>query len=116
LTTRCGMRVCSLPFGGVCFRLTYVLEKFDIVVQGNMYKFTIAEDAESLRGWLLKTGDRKLVEASPFDRVWGVGFTEKNAGANRQRWGQNLLGKALMVVRTRLEEQRAEAKKKAKTA
>jgi ribA/ribD-fused uncharacterized protein len=81
-----------------------------------MYKFTIAEDAESLRGWLLKTGDRKLVEASPFDRVWGVGFTEKNAGANRQRWGQNLLGKALMVVRTRLEEQRAEAKKKAKTA
>lgn len=95
-----------------------MLEKFDIVVQGNIYKFTIAEDAETLREWLLKTGDRKLVEASPFDRVWGVGFTEKNAGANRHRWGQNLLGKALMVVRTRLEEERAgaEAERKAKTA
>ena len=90
-----------------------MLEKFDIVVQGNMYKFTIAEDAENLKGWLLATGDRLLVEASPLDRVWGVGFTEKNAGANRHRWGQNLLGKALMVVRGRLEEERAGAERKA---
>jgi ribA/ribD-fused uncharacterized protein len=93
-----------------------VLEKLDIVVQGNMYKFTIAEDAENLRAWLLATGDRMLVEASPSDRVWGVGFTEKNAGANRHRWGQNLLGKALMVVRARLEAERAEAQNKARTA
>ena len=55
------------------------------------------------------------MEASPYDRVWGVGFTEKNAGANRHRWGQNLLGKALMVVRARLEEERAEAERKGKT-
>ncbi|KAG9206896.1 hypothetical protein G6514_000186 [Epicoccum nigrum] len=91
-------------------------KKFDIVVQGNMYKFTIAEDAENLRAWLLATGDRMLVEASPSDRVWGVGFTEKNAGANRHRWGQNLLGKALIVVRARLEAERAEAQNKARTA
>ena len=72
------------------------------MVQGNLYKFTIAEDAENMRGWLLTTGERELVEASPLDRVWGVGFAEKNAAANRHRWGENLLGKALMVVRERL--------------
>ncbi|KAF2633758.1 hypothetical protein BU25DRAFT_12579 [Macroventuria anomochaeta] len=69
--------------------------KFEIVVQGHMHKFTVSEDAESLRKWL-------LVEASPMDRIWGIGFADKNAGANRHRWGQNLLGKALMEVRTRL--------------
>lgn len=79
-----------------------MLDKFEIVVQGNTYKFTIAEDAENLREWLFATGARELVEASPLDRVWGIGFTEKNAGANRHRWGENLLGKALMVVRERL--------------
>lgn len=78
-----------------------------------MHKFTIAEDAESMRAWLLGTGDRELVEASPTDRIWGVGFAEKNAGANRHRWGQNLLGKALMVVRERLRKEEARVKQKA---
>ncbi|KAJ4985662.1 hypothetical protein SVAN01_08837 [Stagonosporopsis vannaccii] len=76
--------------------------KFDIVVQGNMHKFTVSDDAKNLQKWLLATGERELVEASPLDRIWGVGYAEKNAGANRLRWGQNLLGKALMEVRTRL--------------
>ncbi|KAJ8111943.1 hypothetical protein OPT61_g5586 [Boeremia exigua] len=86
--------------------------KFEIVVQGNVYKFTIAEDAGSMRGWLLETGERELVEASPMDRIWGVGFTEKNAAANRHRWGQNLLGKALMEVRTRLRKEESKEEKK----
>jgi len=67
-----------------------------------MHKFTLSEDAENLRAQLLATGERELVEASPMDRIWGVGFAERNAGANRQRWGLNLLGKALMDVRGRL--------------
>jgi ribA/ribD-fused uncharacterized protein len=54
---------------------------------------------------LLATGDRELVEASPFDKIWGVGFSEKGAERNRHKWGQNLLGKALMTVRDRLREQ-----------
>jgi predicted NAD-dependent protein-ADP-ribosyltransferase YbiA (DUF1768 family) len=87
------------------------IDKFDIVVQGNMHKFTLCEDAENMRKWLLATGDRELVEASPMDRIWGVGFAAKDAGANRHRWGQNLLGKALMVVRTRLREEEAKEKK-----
>ena len=51
---------------------------------------------------LLETGDRLLVEASPNDRIWGVGYSAANAEANRGNWGGNLLGKALMRVRDRL--------------
>lgn len=46
------------------------------------------------------------------DRIWGVGFGEKNAGKNRHRWGQNLLGKALMDVRGRLREEDGKAEEK----
>lgn len=102
-----------LGFGGV-WRADEWTDKFDIVVQGNVHKFTMTEDAKNLRAWLLATGDRELVEASPMDRIWGVGFGEKNAGANRHRWGQNLLGKALMVVRSRLVEEQAKEGKKEK--
>ena len=76
--------------------------KMGIVTEGNMHKFTVSEDAENLRNMLLATGSRELVEASPLDRIWGVGFAERNAGSNRHRWGQNLLGKALMDVREKL--------------
>ncbi|KAF2828457.1 DUF1768-domain-containing protein [Ophiobolus disseminans] len=82
--------------------------KLSIVEQANYHKFTISEDEADLRKMLLATAERELVEASPLDRVWGVGFAEKNAEANRARWGQNLLGKALMNVRGRL---RAEVRK-----
>ncbi|KAK5938952.1 hypothetical protein PMZ80_009144 [Knufia obscura] len=57
----------------------------------------------SLRELLLATGDRELVEAAPGDRVWGVGFgaaeAERLRGVNREKWGSNYLGKALMEVR-----------------
>jgi ribA/ribD-fused uncharacterized protein len=77
----------------------------DIVTQGTYHKFTISEDAENLKSMLLATDDRELVEASPKDRIWGVGFGEKNAEKYRYRWGQNLLGRALTDVRMRLREE-----------
>ncbi|KAH7380798.1 hypothetical protein BKA66DRAFT_419836 [Pyrenochaeta sp. MPI-SDFR-AT-0127] len=80
-------------------------EKLRIVEEGNYHKFTISEDAANLRTMLMATGDRELVEASPLDKIWGVGFGENNAGANRHRWGQNLLGIAVMNVRARLREE-----------
>jgi ribA/ribD-fused uncharacterized protein len=40
-----------------------------------------------------------LVEASPYDRVWGIGYSSHNALNNKTRWGLNLLGKALTAVR-----------------
>lgn len=73
--------------------------RFAIVVEGNYLKFTQNEDLKQL---LLSTGERELVEASPRDRIWGVGFGEKNAGNCRERWGLNLLGKALMETRERI--------------
>lgn len=60
---------------------------------------------------LLATGERELAEASPMDRIWGVGFVEKDAGANRHSWGENLLGKALMTVRERLREKAGTGKR-----
>ena len=41
-------------------------------------------------------------QASPFDRIWGIGYAASNAGQHREQWGQNLLGQALMKVRARL--------------
>lgn len=48
---------------------------------------------------LLDTGTRELVEASPYDKVWGIGLSATSPDAeNPEKWpGQNLLGKALMA-------------------
>ncbi|KAK1716739.1 uncharacterized protein BDZ83DRAFT_536493, partial [Colletotrichum acutatum] len=74
-----------------------------IVREGNLLKF---RSAPELRKKLLATGDRELVEASPMDRIWGIGFApDKAASADRGRWGLNLLGKILMEVRTVLREE-----------
>ena len=73
-----------------------------IVEDGNWWKFTQSKEGD-LRKMLLETGDRLLVEASPYDRIWGVGYGVVNAEANRGKWGENLLGKALMRVRVRLQ-------------
>jgi len=77
------------------------------VVEGNLAKFGVGLDVGlgekqmKLRKRLLGTGKRELVEAAKNDRTWGVGFDEANAEENRESWGQNLLGKALMEVRER---------------
>lgn len=73
--------------------------RFSIVYQGNYLKYS---NNKSLKKQLLDTGDAELVEASPYDRIWGIGFREDNAYQNRDKWGLNLLGKALMKVRETL--------------
>lgn len=65
-----------------------------------------ADEGGRLRAALLETGEREIVEASPRDRIWGVGFGAKNAGGRRERWGLNLLGKALMEARRTLREEK----------
>ncbi|KAG8706539.1 hypothetical protein FRC08_000993 [Ceratobasidium sp. 394] len=74
-------------------------ERMNIVIRGTYLKFIQNED---LKNQLLATGDKELVEASPRDRVWGVGFGAKQAPVKRANWGANLLGKALMEVRERI--------------
>lgn len=56
---------------------------------------------KKFREELLITAEKNLtiVEASPDDRIWGIGFDENNAIGNEEHWGQNLLGKALMEIR-----------------
>ena len=72
-----------------------------IVEDGNWWKFTQSKE-DDMKKLLLETGDSLLVEASPYDRIWGVGYSAANAEANQGGWGENLLGKALMRVRDRL--------------
>lgn len=79
----------------------WAAERFALVVRGNVAKF--GQDPE-LRRYLLGTANRVLVEASPRDRIWGIGLGAANdASTDPQRWrGLNLLGFALMEARERL--------------
>ncbi|KAK7403154.1 hypothetical protein QQX98_011103 [Neonectria punicea] len=99
----------------------------DIVRRGNILKFTHAVSEHSfhrstapkgkggtkrkllplrgtLKDMLLATGDREIVEASPYDAIWGIGFTAAKAEAAKESWGLNLLGLELMEVRRILRE------------
>jgi ribA/ribD-fused uncharacterized protein len=75
--------------------------KYDIVRTGNGHKFSQYPD---LRRYLLQTGNRILVEASPVDPIWGIGLAKDDErAANPTQWkGENLLGFALMEVRDAL--------------
>jgi len=75
--------------------------RYPLVVAGNVAKFTQHAD---LAGVLRRTGRRVLVEASPYDRIWGIGMSRTHEDFGRpSRWrGLNLLGFALMDVRERL--------------
>jgi ribA/ribD-fused uncharacterized protein len=76
-------------------------ERAALVVEGNVAKF--GQDPD-LGGFLLGTGSRVMVEASPLDRIWGIGLAaDDERAADPQRWpGLNLLGFALMEARARL--------------
>lgn len=76
-------------------------ERFAVVVEGSVHKFAAHPD---LRAFLLGTGERVLVEASPLDRVWGIGLAaDDERASDPERWrGPNLLGFALMAARERL--------------
>ena len=54
-----------------------------------------------LKAELLKTGSKTLAEASPYDKIWGIGLSENDVRAEDPRkWrGLNLLGEVLMRVR-----------------
>jgi len=72
--------------------------RFEIVVQGNIHKFN---QHIAYADYLVNTKDRILVEASPVDKIWGIGLSKDAEHIdNPHFWcGQNLLGFALMKVR-----------------
>jgi ribA/ribD-fused uncharacterized protein len=79
----------------------WVEHRWEVVVSASTAKFTSSGE---LREFLVGTGRRVLVEASPVDRIWGIGLAVGSEFASvPQRWrGLNLLGFALMEARDQL--------------
>lgn len=75
-----------------------------IVTEASWHKFS---QNPHLKEYLVSTGEAVIVEASPFDKIWGIGMGMNNAKAlDPQTWnGQNLLGFALMDARSMLQEE-----------
>ncbi len=76
-------------------------EKSNIVLKGNILKFS---QNQELYQFLIGTKDKILVEASPYDRIWGIGMRKSEEGIlEPSKWkGLNLLGFILMDVRNRI--------------
>lgn len=72
--------------------------KFRIVCTGNDLKFSQNPD---LKDFLISTNNNIIVEASPYDSIWGIGLSVDNANiCYPEKWpGENLLGRALMTIR-----------------
>lgn len=71
-------------------------KRYKIMKKGLLLKFT----DKDLKQKLLSTGDKKLYEASKYDKIWGIGYSPEDAiDTDEKYFGQNLLGKCLMDVR-----------------
>ena len=70
----------------------------DIVFQGNLAKFS---QNPTLKELLLNTGNKIIVECSPYDAIWGNGLNITDTlNTPSENWkGTNRLGKAIMKVR-----------------
>lgn len=79
----------------------WAAHRYQFVVDGNVAKFS---RSPLLQGYLMSTAPKVLVEASPRDRIWGIGMGANNPkAAVPSEWrGANLLGFALVEVRERL--------------
>lgn len=75
--------------------------RYEIAVAASVAKFAAHPE---LAQYLAATGHKVLAEASPIDRVWGIGLHADDAEAKApERWpGLNILGFALMEARTQL--------------
>ena len=75
----------------------------DIVFRGNVAKFIQNSD---LWDYMDKTGERTLVEASPYDAVWGIKMSTTDTNIlDPNKWkGTNWLGEVLVGVRKYLRE------------
>lgn len=72
--------------------------KYAVVKQGNHAKY--GQNPELMQR-LLATGDSVIAEASPKDKIWGIGLTaDKASKLPPDQWpGENLLGRILMELR-----------------
>ena len=82
----------------------WVRKRFEIVLEGNLAKFS---QNPALMTFLLSTKNCVIIEASPLDKVWGVGLAADDPKIeNPTLWeGENLLGFVLMETRERILQQ-----------
>jgi len=74
---------------------------FDVMYKICLQKFQGNEEAKKE---LIDSGDKVLVEASPYDKIWGVGLSELDDRILQEEYweGENRLGKVLMKVRNKI--------------
>jgi hypothetical protein len=79
----------------------WLAHRYEYVRHGNILKFS---QHEKLKEFLFNTWQKVIVEASPYDKIWGIGLGKDSPEAqNLDTWqGLNLLGFALMEVREKL--------------
>lgn len=72
---------------------------YDIMLFSNRLKY---EQNPSLLQLLRSTGEEEICEASPLDKIWGIGLsTDTDDYKDKTKWrGKNLLGKVLMEIRS----------------
>ena len=80
---------------------TWGYVRYDIVLLGNFLKFA---QNKAYHDHLVRNEDPTVelfVEASPTDKIWGIGLSEFDAqGTTPDQWkGENLLGKVVTEVR-----------------
>ena len=86
---------------------TWSLNKIKIMYRANLKKF---RSNPNIKEYLLETDPLILGEASPWDKIWGIGLGKKDPNAYYvEEWvGKNLLGKILMKVRKKIMKEDAE--------
>lgn len=103
-------RIINYPSPSKCKSIGRKVKNFDadiwdMVSYGAMYQACFAKFSqnEKLGQYLLSTGDKILVEASPRDSIWGIGmdinYAESTPPEVWMKHGENRLGKVLMDVR-----------------
>lgn len=75
--------------------------RYDIVKRINYLKFS---QNPELKISLIMLKDWEFVEASPYDKIWGIGLGEDNPDIfYPEKWqGQNLLGKAIKEAQQKI--------------
>lgn len=73
-------------------------KKYGLVLEASLLKFA---QNDALKEFLINTSDSVIVEASPYDKIWGIGMKSDEENVNNPNYwkGENLLGFALMEAR-----------------
>jgi len=77
------------------------------ICRGIVFKANLAKFSDpNLKALLMDTGSEEIVEASPYDKIWGIGLGEDDPDAlDKSKWkGLNWLGEEIMKVREALKQ------------